>query len=133
MPEPLLFIGGTLDGVRLTIHHTDRYVSAAREMYVKMLMAGEKATYSLFKLETLTPDEVMKALLEGYTVESQIKKERDVLAEGIAEAAITAGILNRGISLTGPQLLHLCHEMGYACRFPGRLPSDFVGDKIPRG
>jgi hypothetical protein len=42
---------------------------------------------------------------------SQLEAERDALGQGIAEAAIKVGIIDRTQSLTGPQLLMLCNDL----------------------
>ncbi len=41
----------------------------------------------------------------------QVKRERDLLAEAIRNAAVDAGIISPDVSLTGPMLLLLCDDL----------------------
>lgn len=41
----------------------------------------------------------------------QVKRERDLLAEAIRNAAVDVGIISPDVSLTGPMLLLLCDDL----------------------
>lgn len=47
-----------------------------------------------------------------------VQKERDDLANAIAAAAVKAGIIAAGTSLTGPQLVMLCDNLAEAASLP---------------
>jgi len=47
-------------------------------------------------------------------MDPSLQEQRDALAQAIAAAAVKGGICREGASLTGPQLLMLCADMGDA-------------------
>lgn len=63
-----------------------------------------------------------------YAVEriSQLEKQQKLMADAIADAAVSAGILRKGAALSGPMLLILCQDLSDAALHQGK---DAEGNK----